>query len=85
MDFYRTVFDSPSLGSRHMVANVRAEETEDGSVRVDAYFEAVFIEETGTRRILGRYQDTMVHADGRLLIAHKRNLIDWVIEGPAAR
>jgi hypothetical protein len=85
MEFYRSVFEAPAIGSRHMVSNVRAEELEDGSVGVRAYFEAVFIETAATRRILGRYDDTMVFADGLLKIAHKRNIIDWIIEGSAAR
>jgi hypothetical protein len=85
MDFYRSVFDSPIIGSRHMVSNVRAAELEDGSVRVEAYFEAVMIEAVGTRRILGRYDDTMAVVEGDLKIAHKRNIIDWVIQGPAGQ
>jgi hypothetical protein len=85
MDFYQSVFDSPTLGTRHMVSNVRAEYLEDGSVGVQAYFEAVFIEAAGTRRLLGRYDDSMQMVDGWLRIAHKRNIIDWIIEGPAAR
>lgn len=81
---YRPFFESAALASRHVVTNVRVDETGPHRVRAQAYFEATVILGEGTRRIIGRYDDDLALADGRWLFIHKRNLVEWTVELPAA-
>ncbi len=70
--FYRTVFEGPTVWSKHMVTNLVCTPTPKG-FDVDAYFEAVSRTTDSAIMVLGEYHDQVVRAaDGSLRIAVKR-------------
>ena len=63
--------------SRHFVTNVRATRSEDGTIRTEAYFQAIFHGASSFRIQTGRYRDLHVETPAGLRIAHK-----WVESDP---
>lgn len=84
LEAYRPFLESDALGSRHVVTNVIVDEMEPGAVRVRACFEATLFNSSETRRVIGRYDDDLVHVDGGWIIAHKRNITEWAVDLPPA-
>ncbi len=68
---------------KHVVTNVLAERDGDQIV-THAYFQATFLEEEGTRVIIGLYDDVHVEVGGELKIAHKKIRVQRVLRLPAA-
>lgn len=69
--FYRTVFDGPTLWSKHMVTNVTTEATVEG-LAVTAYFQTVSSTGSEAKAVFGEYRDVLVRQAGRLRIHRKR-------------
>ncbi|WP_328854404.1 nuclear transport factor 2 family protein [Microbispora hainanensis] len=78
LDVYRAFRDSPTLGSKHMITNVRAYPEDGGLVRAEAYFQAVMFDPDGTRFVIGRYSDSLREVGGELRFAHKRIMVERV-------
>ncbi|WP_072690517.1 hypothetical protein [Rhodococcus marinonascens] len=49
---------------------------------VDAYFEATMFMSETSQRLFRRYSDSLVESDGDLRIAHKRIMVDRVMDLP---
>lgn len=82
--FFRQTIN-PSARSQHAVSNVITEPERDGLIRVSSYVRALVLLDSHTRLVAARYEDTVREDDGRLLIVHKRVLIEGVVELPAAQ
>lgn len=83
LDLYRGFRDSDKLGSRHVVTNVQAYPA-DGEVRIHAYFAATMFERVGTRIVIGRYEDSLRDDGDGLKFAHKRILVERLVDlGPS--
>ncbi|MGI9624007.1 MAG: nuclear transport factor 2 family protein [Acidimicrobiales bacterium] len=84
IEAYRPAFEVPLLAARHMVSNVIVDQTAPREVSVTARFHALMFTDAMTRHIYGSYQDNLVKVDGEWLFQHKRNHLEWAIEGPPA-
>lgn len=69
--FYRTVFEGPTLWSKHMITNVLAEPHGDG-LAVTAYFQAVSRTADDALAVFGEYDDWLVSGEHGLRVARKR-------------
>lgn len=69
--------------SKHLVSNVLAERAED-RITTHASFQAAFFAEDGTRLIYGVYHDVHVEVDDEIKIAHKKIVVERVLQLPAA-
>jgi len=83
MAVYRGVVDA-GVPCQHSVTALLVDAAEGGGLRVRAYFRALFFDVGETRLVVGRYDDELVEADGRLRFAHKRNLVERVVALPAS-
>lgn len=81
---YRPALESDALASRHVVTNIRVDELGAGAARARAYFEATAFFPDATRRIVGRYDDELARVGDRWLFTHKRNVVEWTADLPAA-
>lgn len=79
---YRNSWEGEWSASKHCITNLMATREEDGSIRGQAYFNAIFVRSDRTSMILGRYDDTLVERDGVVLISHKRILVEGIVELP---
>lgn len=80
---YRAHFDNQIPLCQHAISNVSVGPSRRG-LRSQAYFRALFFESERTRFVVGRYDDNLIDVDGALLVAHKRNVVQRVVELPAA-
>ena len=79
---YRNSWEGEWSASKHSITNVMATREEDGSIRGQAYFNAISVRSDRTSMTLGRYDDTLVERDGVVLISHKRILVEGIVELP---
>lgn len=69
--FYRTVFEGPTVWSKHLITNVTAEAVAEGFA-VTAYFQAVSRTEVDAMTVFGEYSDLLVRDGEGLRIRRKR-------------
>lgn len=83
MAVYRGVVDA-GVPCQHSVTGLLVDAAASGGLRARAYFRALFFDVDETRLVVGRYDDELVEADGRLRFTHKRNLVERIVALPAS-
>lgn len=84
LDLYRGFRASPVEGSKHVITNVQAHREPDGTIGVQAYFEATMFDPGGTRVVIGQYADSLREVGDVLKLVHKRIHVERVVSLPAA-
>jgi 3-phenylpropionate/cinnamic acid dioxygenase small subunit len=84
LDLYRGFRASPVEGSKHVITNVQAHRERDGTIGVQAYFEATMFDPDGTRVVIGQYSDSLREVGDVLKLVHKRIVVERVVTLPAA-
>lgn len=77
---YREALE-PALGSRHLITNV-AVDLQDG-IRARTYLLVLWWSKSWTRQGVGKYEDILELADGKLRFLDKRIDLERVVEWPA--
>lgn len=83
LDIYRAHNSLNIPVCKHVITNVMSRR--DGAeIKTHAYFEATYFEHEQTRVIAGLYSDVHVDRGGEFMIAHKRILVQRVLQLPAS-
>jgi hypothetical protein len=84
VEAYRPFLEADILASRHVVLNPIVESSGPDAATVRSCFQATTFTTGATRQVFGRYVDDVVRVDGRWLVSHKRNYVEWAVDLPAA-